>query len=83
MYGYFFSPVYIKFPHLSETYIYVAVYINAEFDVHRREVKKKDISLLYICLISKEWTCTDQETYTAKPYLKCYAQQAQMLNTRF
>lgn len=40
MYGYFFSPVYIKFPHLSETYIYVAVYINAEFDVHRREVKK-------------------------------------------
>lgn len=56
MYGYFFSPVYIKFPHLLETYIYVAVYINAEFDVHRREVKKKDISLLYICLISKEWT---------------------------
>lgn len=41
MYEYFFSPVYIKFPHLSETYIYVAVYINAEFDVHRREVKKK------------------------------------------
>lgn len=41
MYGYFFSLVYIKFPHLSETYIYVAVYINAEFDVHRCEVKKK------------------------------------------
>lgn len=52
MYGYFFSPVYIKFPHLSETYIYVAVYINAEFDVHRREVKKKDISLLYILYVS-------------------------------
>lgn len=74
MYGYFFSPVYIKFPHLSETYIYVAVYINAEFDVHRCEVKKR----IYL-----EWTCTDQETYAAKPYLKCYAQQAQILNTRF
>lgn len=48
MYGYFFSPVYIKFPHLSETYIYVAVYINAEFDVHRCEVKKKYIFTLYI-----------------------------------
>lgn len=48
MYEYFFSPVYIKFPHLSETYIYVAVYINAEFDVHRREVKKKRIYLYFI-----------------------------------
>lgn len=48
MYGYFFSPVYIKFPHLSETYIYVAVYINAEFDVHRCEVKKKRIYLYFI-----------------------------------
>lgn len=82
MYGYFFSPVYIKFPHLSETYIYVAVYINAEFDVHRCEVKKKGY-IFTSFLISKEWTCTDQETYAAKPYLKWYAQQAQILNTRF
>lgn len=52
MYGYFFSPVYIKFPHLSETYIYVAVYINAEFDVHRCEVKKRIyLYFIYVSLV--------------------------------
>lgn len=76
MYGYFFLPVYIKFPYLltqNLTCIAVVVYYRSQ--------NSMCLYFIHVSLVRNGHVQIKKRV--AKSYLKCYAQHARMLNTRW